>query len=102
LLSRIIQHVHALALPPDVLLRLGPELDVFAFLGTMLLLTYINHHVVLICVLQVHADALLTYPALTAAAARLRRHLKAGWQRLDDLLEGVRAMTDWLNNTQLA
>lgn len=52
--------------------------------------------------LQVHADALLTYPDLTAAAARLRRHLKASWQRLDDLLEGVRAMTDWLNNTQLA
>jgi hypothetical protein len=51
---------------------------------------------------QVHADALLTYPALTSAAARLRRHLKSGWQRLDNLLEGVRAMTDWLNNTQLA
>jgi hypothetical protein len=49
---------------------------------------------------QIHADAVMTYPQLTAAAQRLRRHLRHNWRRLDGLMQEVRCMTDFLSNAQ--
>jgi len=51
-------------------------------------------------VLRIHADAVMTYPELAALAKRLHKHLKTSWRRLDDLLQEVRCMTDFLSLTQ--
>lgn len=52
--------------------------------------------------LQVHGDALLTYPALRGPAERLQRKLRPVWLRLDNLLHNVRCMVDFISNAQQA
>jgi U3 small nucleolar RNA-associated protein 21 len=49
---------------------------------------------------QIHGDTLMRHPSLLAAIQRLQRRLRSTWLRLDDLLQNVRCMVDFLSNAQ--
>ncbi|KAF6265106.1 WD40 repeat-like protein [Scenedesmus sp. NREL 46B-D3] len=51
-------------------------------------------------VLVVHGDTLMRHPSLLAALQRLQRRLRGTWLRLDDLLQNVRCMVDFVSNAQ--
>jgi hypothetical protein len=49
---------------------------------------------------QIHGDTLMRHPTLLAALERLQRRLRGTWLRLDDLLQNVRCMVDFVSNAQ--
>jgi U3 small nucleolar RNA-associated protein 21 len=50
--------------------------------------------------LQIHGDTLMRHPTLLAGLERLQRRLRGTWLRLDDLLQNVRCMVDFVSNAQ--
>jgi U3 small nucleolar RNA-associated protein 21 len=56
---------------------------------------------VLQAALAVHGEAVMEQPLLRGAAQRLKTRLRGDWQRLDELLQGVRCMVDFFGNLQM-
>lgn len=50
--------------------------------------------------LQIHGDTLMRHASLLSAVQRLQRRLRGTWLRLDELLQNVRCMVDFIGNAQ--
>ncbi|WIA38106.1 hypothetical protein OEZ86_001468 [Tetradesmus obliquus] len=51
-------------------------------------------------VLVIHGDTLMRHASLLSAVQRLQRRLRGTWLRLDELLQNVRCMVDFIGNAQ--
>lgn len=54
----------------------------------------------LLLLLQIHGDTLMRHSSLLVALQRLQRKLRSTWLRLDDLLQNVRCMVDFVSHAQ--